>query len=763
MALVLRNLLGILLLIFFATTAGAADRAIVVLDASGSMWGQIDGRPKLQIARDTLRSVLTTLPAGLELGLMAYGHREKGSCEDIELLVPPAANTGPGIVAAAEAMSFIGKTPLSAAVRQAAQALDYKNRKSTVVLVTDGLETCNADPCAVGRELEQAGVDLTVHVVGFGLTEAQGRQVACLAENTGGKYIQASDASALSQALAETVAASEPPAASEAEIAFVVVDQQGKPVTDQLAFSIVPKAGGAALAVNGAGQARAILKPGDYQVAVSGADIAGGAELSVATPPAAKTVEILVERSAVGVTLDAPDTAPIASTITVGWTGPGKRYDEIQLFNPRGPNAGEVLQRQGIASDKLFSEKKVSLVMAARPGRYELRYNDSEAGEIRATRPIEVVAAEVSLDAPDSVAIGSTFVVEWVGPAGRYDDVEIFDPASKGGEGEVLKRQSIPGDRDFASRKVTMIAPAKAGNYRLRYWNGDNSAVLAEKPIKVTDVQVSLDAPASVPLSKTFEVKWIGPAARFDDVQIFDPAAKGGEGEVLRAARIVQDDGFEDRTVSLIAPSKDGAYELRYWNGDDNKVLATRPLAVKAVEVAIDAPAAVDMGASFVAGWQGAGARYDDIQIGPAGTDSTLFSARISQDDRFEQRKVTLVAPVKPGKYELRYWNGDDSRVLVSKPLEVKEIPVTLIAPQKVKAGEKFTVEWQGPGARYDDVQMVPKGGDSSVASARLPQDDAFAERKASLTAPAEKGEYELRYWNGEFGAVLAKRAIAVE
>ena len=61
------------------SSAQAAERAIVVLDGSGSMWGQIGGKPKLQIARETLREVLQTMPAEMELGLMAYGHRHKAS------------------------------------------------------------------------------------------------------------------------------------------------------------------------------------------------------------------------------------------------------------------------------------------------------------------------------------------------------------------------------------------------------------------------------------------------------------------------------------------------------------------------------------------------------------------------------------------------------------------------------------------------------------------------------------------------------------
>ncbi|MBL8580091.1 MAG: VWA domain-containing protein [Mesorhizobium sp.] len=200
------------LMLFFATGAFAADRAIIVLDASGSMWGQIDGKAKLEIARDTLKTVLQTVPQDMELGLMAYGHREKGSCSDIELVVPPAPGSGGAISAAADKMKFLGKTPLSAAVKQAAEDLKYTEDKATVILITDGLETCNADPCAVGNELEKAGVDFTAHVVGFGLTAEEGRQVACLAENTGGKYIQASDADTLKDALVQTVVAEPAPA-----------------------------------------------------------------------------------------------------------------------------------------------------------------------------------------------------------------------------------------------------------------------------------------------------------------------------------------------------------------------------------------------------------------------------------------------------------------------------------------------------------------------------------------------------------------------
>lgn len=248
-----RSVAAAALLLWMTTLGLAADRVVIVLDASGSMWAQIDGKPKLEIARESLRTVLQSVPADREIGFMAYGHREKGSCEDIELIVPPQAGSAAAVSAAADSLKFIGKTPLTSAVKQAAEALKYTEDKATVILITDGLETCKGDPCALGKELRAAGVDFTVNVVGFGLTADEGKQVACLADNTGGKYIQAYDEQALQDALVETIAAAPAPAlepapapqpAPEAEkpefnfMPAVVLAEGGDPVTDGNSWEI---------------------------------------------------------------------------------------------------------------------------------------------------------------------------------------------------------------------------------------------------------------------------------------------------------------------------------------------------------------------------------------------------------------------------------------------------------------------------------------------------------------------------------------------
>ncbi|HPA02136.1 MAG TPA: VWA domain-containing protein [Chiayiivirga sp.] len=193
--------------LFLALSCGAAlaadpQQAILVLDASGSMWGQIDGRTKIDIAREAVDTMLDGWQGG-ELGLLAYGHHRKGDCADIELLIEPGAAQTEAIRQQVQSLNPVGMTPISASVRQAAERLRYTEQKATVILVSDGEETCNADPCALGAELERLGIDFTAHVIGFDISAGStaDAQLRCLAESTGGSYMLAGSAGELGRAL----------------------------------------------------------------------------------------------------------------------------------------------------------------------------------------------------------------------------------------------------------------------------------------------------------------------------------------------------------------------------------------------------------------------------------------------------------------------------------------------------------------------------------------------------------------------------------
>lgn len=200
------------------TTATDTQQAMIVLDGSGSMWGQMDGKTKIEIARSVIGDLLSDWNPDVHLGLVAYGHREKGQCNDIETVVPVGAVDSTSFLEAVNGITPVGKTPISDAVKTAAENLMYTEERATVILVSDGLETCDADPCALASELEKNGIDFTTHVIGFGLSKEETDQIACIATNTGGQVFQASNATELTEAMTKTVeAVSAPEPAPEPE------------------------------------------------------------------------------------------------------------------------------------------------------------------------------------------------------------------------------------------------------------------------------------------------------------------------------------------------------------------------------------------------------------------------------------------------------------------------------------------------------------------------------------------------------------------
>jgi Ca-activated chloride channel family protein len=206
-------------------TPQGPGQSMLVLDASGSMWGQIGGKPKIEIAREAVASMLATWPTSQQLGLMVYGHRSKGNCADIEMLKAPGSVDKTSFQQSVNALQPKGMTPISASVRMAAEQLKFSERKATVILVSDGEETCHADPCALGKELEKLGVDFTAHVVGFDIDKnpKAKAELQCLATSTGGKYLDARNAEDLNKAMgdvARTVPAPAPPPAKVASPHF---------------------------------------------------------------------------------------------------------------------------------------------------------------------------------------------------------------------------------------------------------------------------------------------------------------------------------------------------------------------------------------------------------------------------------------------------------------------------------------------------------------------------------------------------------------
>lgn len=205
----------IVALTLFGSTAAFSEppKVLFVLDGSGSMWGQIEGRHKIEIARTVMGDLAANLPEQAQAGLMSYGHNRKDDCNDIELIAPIGSDPQ-ALTTALNSINPMGRTPLTDAIHQAALTLRDHEGNASVVVVSDGEETCGGDPCQAARAARESGVNLRIHVIGFDVAPQETEQLTCIAEAGGGRYFQADDAQELTLALAEVskeVAAPPPP------------------------------------------------------------------------------------------------------------------------------------------------------------------------------------------------------------------------------------------------------------------------------------------------------------------------------------------------------------------------------------------------------------------------------------------------------------------------------------------------------------------------------------------------------------------------
>ncbi|MEN0041386.1 MAG: VWA domain-containing protein [Pseudomonadota bacterium] len=193
-----------------AHAASEEPQVMVIMDSSGSMKRRIGPRSKMEVAKLAVADFVKDVDPQTPIGLMVYGARRAKDCTDIQVAIPPNAGQGDKIASYVDGLRPRGETPIAQSLKDAAEYMGHRSRTATVVLVTDGEEACNADPCQAAAELEESGVEFTAHVVGFGLNEEQSLAVRCLADNTGGQFIAADDAASLAAALVKTVATPEP-------------------------------------------------------------------------------------------------------------------------------------------------------------------------------------------------------------------------------------------------------------------------------------------------------------------------------------------------------------------------------------------------------------------------------------------------------------------------------------------------------------------------------------------------------------------------
>lgn len=263
-----------------------------------------------------------------------------------------------------------------------------------------------------------------------------------------------------------------------------------------------------------------------------------------------------------------------------------------------------------------------------------------------------------SIEAPRSADIASRFEVSWSGPAAKDDYLTIARLDHPAGRYVNLTRVR-------EGNPLKLWAPSDPGEYEVRYILARGTKVLARAPITINAVNASVEASGPVKVADWIEVKWEGPSA---------------EGDTLNVARPDQAPGsFVERTavkqgnpVRVRAPSAPGEYEVRYILGRGTKLLAKTAVTIEDVTATVEAPAEAKAGAEFEVRWTGPGYQEDAVVIARP---DQAGGANVGSKATRTGNPLKLRAPKESGTYEVRYLLGRGKRPLAKTTVTITPTP----------------------------------------------------------------------------------------
>ncbi|MEA3521583.1 MAG: VWA domain-containing protein [Campylobacterota bacterium] len=182
-----------------------SPQVMLILDASGSMWGQIEGRDKITIAKETLVNNISNWKEDVNLGLIVFGHNNLERCKGSEIIMPLGLFDESQMLKKLKAINPKAQGSLAHALKNAAKALENNDKKATLLLISDGQDACRVNPCNTARIMAERGLDFKVHVIGFDVYDKEAEQLRCIADITGGKYLFASNAEEFNHAFNKLV------------------------------------------------------------------------------------------------------------------------------------------------------------------------------------------------------------------------------------------------------------------------------------------------------------------------------------------------------------------------------------------------------------------------------------------------------------------------------------------------------------------------------------------------------------------------------
>ncbi len=203
--------------------ANTPQNILIILDASDSMNDRIDGSSKIQMAKDVVLKTIRSLPPNVNVGLRVYGYRlgsmsgfffgpfggfasDDSACKQSKLMVPLGTNNRAAIASELLSVRAVGKTPITYSLKEAIEN-DFRGYpgQKTIILISDGRETCSYNPCDLAVDMVRSGVNVKVDTIGFGTHDkVADDQLRCIALSTKGKFYSVNTADELTKSLQDS-------------------------------------------------------------------------------------------------------------------------------------------------------------------------------------------------------------------------------------------------------------------------------------------------------------------------------------------------------------------------------------------------------------------------------------------------------------------------------------------------------------------------------------------------------------------------------
>jgi Ca-activated chloride channel homolog len=186
----IKNIVLIIFLFSFfqAKSQEKLTRILFVLDASNSMnadWGS--GQTRIDAAKDILIKCVDSLvgTANLEIALRVYGHQSPitatyQDCNDTKLEVPFAKDNYRNVRNKLKTIVAKGTTPIARSLEASAEDFPDNQSNNIIILITDGLEACDNDPCIIAKKLKDKNINVTPFVIGLGLDLSYLEKFKCI-------------------------------------------------------------------------------------------------------------------------------------------------------------------------------------------------------------------------------------------------------------------------------------------------------------------------------------------------------------------------------------------------------------------------------------------------------------------------------------------------------------------------------------------------------------------------------------------------------